>query len=162
MISYEITLRQPWLCTHPLKIYDETRTLRGNAGGGWVGRRPLVKEVFRPHRSTTCRPSSVVCLSVSRSACNSSEPCKNGWTHRDAVWCVDSGRLKEPCIRWGPDPCMGRGNFKAARRRSAVKYSDALPWPVQNGWTDRDAVWDLDLDGPKEACIRWAVYTGAT
>jgi len=25
----------------------------------------------------------------------------------------------------------------------------------KNGWTDRDAVWFMDLGGPKEACIRW-------
>jgi len=25
----------------------------------------------------------------------------------------------------------------------------------KNGWTDRDAVWDLDLGGSKEACISW-------
>jgi len=26
----------------------------------------------------------------------------------------------------------------------------------KNGWTDRDAVWALDSDGAKEACIRWS------
>jgi len=25
----------------------------------------------------------------------------------------------------------------------------------KNGWTDRDAIWDLDLSGSKESCIRW-------
>jgi len=25
----------------------------------------------------------------------------------------------------------------------------------KNGWTDRDAVWSADSDGPKEPCIRW-------
>jgi len=47
--------------------------------------------IIRTHRSTTyvdtayChRPSSVVCGSV----CHSREPCKNGWTDRDAVWVV--------------------------------------------------------------------------
>jgi len=39
------------------------------------------------------RPSSVVC----RSVCHSSEPCKNGWNDRDAVWDKDSGRPKEAC-----------------------------------------------------------------
>jgi len=28
----------------------------------------------------------------------------------------------------------------------------------QNGWTDRDAVWDLDSGGPKKACIRWGAH----
>ena len=25
----------------------------------------------------------------------------------------------------------------------------------KNGWTDRDAIWDVNSGGPKEACIRW-------
>jgi len=37
-----------------------------------------------------------VCLSVGRSV--NLEPCKNGWTDRDAVWGADSGDPKEPCI----------------------------------------------------------------
>ena len=28
-------------------------------------------------------------------------PCKNGGTNRDAVWGMDSGGPKEPCITWG-------------------------------------------------------------
>jgi len=39
------------------------------------------------------RPSSVVC--------HISEPCKNGWTDRDAIWVEDSGGPREPCSRWG-------------------------------------------------------------
>jgi len=27
-------------------------------------------------------------------------------------------------------------------------------WALQNGWTDRDAVWVVESDGPKESCIR--------
>jgi len=37
-----------------------------------------------------------VCLSV----CHSREPCKNGWTYRDAVWILNSGGPKEPCVTW--------------------------------------------------------------
>ena len=73
---------------------------------------------FRPHRSTTyvnaayCyRPSSVVCLCV----CHTSEPCKNGCTDRHTIWVGDSCGLKEPCIGWGPDSHMGRGNFEGKR-----------------------------------------------
>jgi len=40
-----------------------------------------------------------VALSVCRSVCHSSEPCKNRWTDRDAVWDL-SGGPKETCIRW--------------------------------------------------------------
>jgi len=45
----------------------------------------------------------------------SSEPCKNGSTDRDVIWVEDLGGPKEPCIRWGPDPPMGRGNFDGRR-----------------------------------------------
>jgi len=41
-------------------------------------------------------------LSVCRLVCHDSEPYKNGWTDQDAVWDVNSGSSKEPCIRWGP------------------------------------------------------------
>jgi len=27
--------------------------------------------------------------------------------------------------------------------------------PCKNGWTDQDAVWELDSGGPKQACVRW-------
>ena len=37
----------------------------------------------------------------------------------------------EPCIRWGPGPPMGRGNFWWEKERPVVKYSDSLPWAVQ-------------------------------
>ena len=43
---------------------------------------------------------------------------------------------------------------KGDKGRPIVKYSDTLPWAVQNGWTDRDTVWVMDSDGPSEACIR--------
>ena len=97
--------------------------------------------LLRPHRSTTyvdvayCyRPSSVVCWSVCLSDCRSvsytSEPSKNSWTDRDAVWVMDLGGPREPCIRWGPDPPMGRGNFEG-ERVSIVKYRDTLRSSVQ-------------------------------
>jgi len=53
------------------------------------------------------RPSSVVC----RSVCDTSEPCKNGWT--DQV--EDSGGPREPCIRWRSRSPMGCGNFLGGR-----------------------------------------------
>jgi len=42
-----------------------------------------------------------IAWSVGLFVCHSSEPCKNGWTDRDAVWVEDSGGPMEPCIRWG-------------------------------------------------------------
>jgi len=59
------------------------------------------------HTACCYRPSNVVC----RSACDNHEPCKNGWTDRDAVWVVDSGGLKEQCIRCGSRSLVGMGNF---------------------------------------------------
>jgi len=43
------------------------------------------------------------------------ELCKNDCTDRDAVWVEDSGGPKEPCIKWGLRPPIGRGNFKGER-----------------------------------------------
>jgi len=42
-----------------------------------------------------------VCLSVCLSVCHNRAPCKNGPRDRDAVWDIDSGEPKEPCIRCG-------------------------------------------------------------
>ena len=85
--------------------------------------------IVRPHRSTayvdvaySYRPSSVVC----RSVCHASEPCKNGCTDRAAFWVEDLGGPGEPCIRWGPDPSMGRGKFFGEYGRPIVKYRDTL------------------------------------
>ena len=70
---------------------------------------------FRPHRSTTyvdaayCyRPSIVVCLSVGLSVSHSSEPCKNGWTDRDAFGLWTLHGTKKPCIRWGSRSPWGK------------------------------------------------------
>jgi len=47
------------------------------------------------------RQSSVVCQFV----CRTSEPCKNGWTDRDAVWVEDSEvGLENHVLDGGPDP----------------------------------------------------------
>jgi len=32
-----------------------------------------------------------ICVPVGLSVCHDCEPCKNGWSDRDAVWVVDSG-----------------------------------------------------------------------
>ena len=93
------------------------------------------------------RPSSVVC----RSVCHTSEPCKNCWTDRDAVWVEDLSGPREPCIRWGPDT-HGKGQFWGGKGHPIVKYTDTL-W--SNGWTDWDAVWIEGLNGLKESCVRW-------
>jgi len=55
----------------------------------------------------------------------------------------------------GPDPPWG-GAIVGGKGRPILKYRDALPWTLQNGWIDRDAVWVVDLGGPMEPCVRWA------
>jgi len=44
---------------------------------------------------------AVYCYRPSSLVCHTSEPCKNGWTDRDAVWVMDLGGTNKPCIRWG-------------------------------------------------------------
>jgi len=47
-------------------------------------------------------------------------------------------------------------------RRSSVAFlSVRLSVLQKNGWTERDAVWVMDLGGPKERCIRWSSCEGA-
>ena len=42
---------------------------------------------------------SIGLLSVGLSVCCNSEPCKNGWTDRDAIWVMDSGGQKEAQVQ---------------------------------------------------------------
>jgi len=114
---------------------------------------------------------SSVCLSVRLSVhwclCHNREPCKNGWTNQDAVWDVEVGGPKEPCIRWGPvqiphSPMQtAKVQFWRGKWRSTVKYSDSLPWDVRK-WLCRSrfslGCW---VEWSKEPCIRWGAH-GAT
>jgi len=87
---------------------------------------------FRLHRSTTYvdaaysyRPSSGL------SVCHTSEPYKNSFTDRAAVWVEDLGGPGEPRITWGPDPPIGRGKFWGKNGCPIVKYRDTLRSSVQ-------------------------------
>ena len=129
------------------------------------------------------RPSSVVCQSVGRSVCHSSESCKIGWTDRDAVWVEDFGGPREPCIRRGPHP-VGRGNFEG-KERPIVKYTDTLRSSVQTrlhrsrcslgcglGWAQKsldgvqtpDTPWEGAILGKGTPivkyrdCLQWALH----
>ena len=54
------------------------------------------------------------------------------------------------------------GAILRRKGRPVVKYVATLCRELcKNGRTDRDAVWDLNSSGPKEACIRWG-HTNAT
>ena len=65
--------------------------------------------------------------------------CKDCWTDRHAVYVVDRGEPKEPCIKCGSrSPC----EWAILRRegRHVRKYRDSLPWAVQkrlnrSGWS---------------------------
>jgi len=107
---------------------------------------------FKPHRGTTQMRSIAtdrIAWSVGRSVCHSREPCRNDWTDRDFTWVVDSDRPKEQCIKWVQIPIYQFWRGKAAAHWSLCR----LPRAVQNGWTDRDAVWDVDSSGPKQALL---------
>jgi len=116
--------------------------------------------IIRPHHRTMyvdaayCyQPSSMVCLSVcwcvSLSVCHTNEPCKNGWSDWDAVWVEDLGGPKEPCIRWGPDPPMERDNFQGGRGIPLLSIGTLCSHLCKNCWTDRNAVWFVSSDGPR-------------
>jgi len=53
--------------------------------------------------------------SICRSVWHSRQPCKNGWTDRDAVWVMDLGRPNYRVSHGVPDPPMRRGNFEGKR-----------------------------------------------
>jgi len=71
----------------------------------------------------------LVFLSVCQSVCNDYEPCKNGWTNRDAIWDVDLGGSKElyqmpGCRSWEGALLTGLcGDFPACCR---AQFSVAL------------------------------------
>ena len=69
------------------------------------------KVIFLGHIAVLHRCSLLLQMKYcGQSVCHSREPCKNGWTYWDAIWCVDVGGTKEPCIRWGLGaPCRLRG-----------------------------------------------------
>jgi len=57
------------------------------------------------------QPSSIVCWSVCRCVCHTSEPCENDCTDRDAVSVEDSCWPREACIRWGSRFPCAKGRF---------------------------------------------------
>ena len=96
---------------------------------------------------------------VRLSVCHDREPCKDGWTDRDAVWDVDFGVPREPCIRLRPEP-HAKGQFWGGKGRPIVKYRDSLQWAVQK-W--KNPLWcrlGCGLD-PRDH-VSDGVYIGAT
>jgi len=94
-------------------------------------------------------PSDEVALSVSLCVCHTSEPCKIGWTDRDAVWVEDSGGPKE--LRdASPHHPVGRCNYEEGEGIATLCHE-----LYKNNRLDWAAVWDVNTDvntgGPKEA-----------
>jgi len=50
---------------------------------------------------------------------------------------------------------IGRGNFERERGGPLWSIGTLCREQCKNGWTDRDAIWVMDLGGSKKACIRW-------
>ena len=63
--------------------------------------RPVVIDVTR----------SVICVSVCLYAGHTDVLCKNGWTHRDAVWRGWPCEPKEPCIYMAVEIPTEKDNF---------------------------------------------------
>jgi len=101
------------------------------------------------------RPNSMVCRYVGLSVCHTSEPCKNGWTDRDAVWVEDAGGPREPCIRWGFRYINGA---ILCERSAIVSRGTVCRELCKNGCTDWFAVWIVDLGGPKESQVQLYSY----
>jgi len=99
----------------------------------------------------TDRVAWSVCLLVSQSLCHDHQPRKSGWTDRDTIWVLDSGGLKQPCIRWGPLP----PHEGAILREKTVAHCRELS---KNSCTDRDAVWDAKSGESMESCIGWGAH----
>jgi len=110
------------------------------------------KALFRPHCPFSVspyvdmvhcyRPSSMVC----RLVLHTSEPSKNSWTDRDAVWVEDSGGPREPCIRWCSRFSHGKGQFWGVWHLSRIVYHWAHMWINHwSLWHIASAIPDLRL-----------------
>jgi len=106
-------------------------------------------------RSPVCRSVSLsVCLSLSWALQKPpiQSRCRLGY---GLGW--DSGTMYES----GSRSLYAKGQFWGQKRQPIVKHRDSLPWVCKNGWTDRDAVWDVDSGGSKEHVLD-GVHIGAT
>jgi len=117
--------------------------------------------IIRSHRPYYVRRCSLLLpteqcgLSVGPSVCHASEPCKNGWTDRDAAWVEDSGGPMEPCIRLESRSPHWKGQLCGRKGQPTVKYRTLCSHLSKNSWTDSDTIWIVGSDWPKESWIRW-------
>jgi len=68
--------------------------------------------------------------SVGLSVYHTSNPCRNGWTDRDAVWVVGLHETKESYVIWGPRS-QWEWVILSGKGQPVVTYTDTLPWCVQ-------------------------------
>jgi len=112
--------------------------------------------IIRPHqmnwvqRCSLCCRCSMVCMSVC--VCWTQPwALQNGLTNRHAIWVVDSGGHKEPCIRWGPRSSQGKGQFWGDMSHPIEKYRQSLQRAAEKRLTQST----YSLSGPNEQCISW-------
>ena len=93
----------------------------------------------------------------------------NGFWQQVSLW-NDEMFLVCPLLRHFNTSLLGHFAVLPTKMRSVITdrvvWSDGLSVcdssePCKNGWTDPDAVWDLDSGGPKKALLG-GVHTGAT
>jgi len=87
------------------------------------------------------------------------------WLNRSRWHLVeDSGVSKEPCIRWGLDPPIGRGNFGPKEAHVTwdahwfhlVNMIEPSKFAGPAKWLNRlHCRLELDSGGPKKPCLRW-------
>jgi len=91
-----------------------------------------------------------VAWSVGQSVCHDRKLCKNGLTDRHAVWDVDLGGTKEPCIRWSPDLPREWAIMRAKRDRPRTCAVDKLKATQQEAASVQR--------GYRLGCTRWYAH----
>ena len=86
----------------------------------------VLLRIIRPHHPYyVCRCGLLLPTEYSLSVCHNNEPCKHGWTNRDAVCFEDLGRPRNHVLDGGPHPPW-KGAFWGEKRRPIVKYRYTL------------------------------------
>ena len=97
--------------------------------------------------------TDLVAWSVCLSVCHSCDPCKTAKPNEMPYGLWARVNSRNHVLDAGPDCPMRRDNFGGKHVRACLAR---LPCEAcKNGWTDRDAVWTVDSDVPKEAGVTW-------
>ena len=73
-----------------------------------IARKRLPMALVYFQSSSAC---SMACFYSMSTVGHMGEPCKNGWTNRDAIWEIDLCEPRTPCDRWGSRYPNGKGQF---------------------------------------------------